>query len=169
MTLYSRILSDIFLHPGDFAFAAAPDRIGTLLGSCVAVTIWHPDHRIGGMCHVLLPERNRPADSLPDGRYADEAVELISNEITRRGIPPASCHVRLFGGGNMLANLQKDGLHIGKRNVRAVRDALRRHGFTPRTEHVGGTAHRRLVLDLKDGKVFLLTAGNADLIGDTHQ
>ena len=32
-------VTDIFLHPGELHFAAGPGRIGTLLGSCVAVCL----------------------------------------------------------------------------------------------------------------------------------
>ena len=55
-----------------------PDTsLRTLLGSCIAITIWHPGRRIGGMCHFLLPSRaRRPGDAL-DGRYGDEAMEAM--------------------------------------------------------------------------------------------
>ena len=48
---------DVFLQPGDFYFGEAGTRIRTLLGSCVAITLWHPILHIGGMCHIMLPER----------------------------------------------------------------------------------------------------------------
>ena len=64
---------DVFLQPGEFYFGEEKTRIRTLLGSCVAVTLWHPKLRIGGMCHYMLPRRPRDkagaAEKL-DGRYA---------------------------------------------------------------------------------------------------
>ena len=49
---------EYFLHPGEFQFTDDPDtRFRTLLGSCVAMTLYHPKRRIGGMSHYLLPTR----------------------------------------------------------------------------------------------------------------
>lgn len=147
---------DVFLHPGEFHFAAGPGRIGTLLGSCVSVTLWHPGQFIGGMSHILLPARGRshrgPLDAL-DARYADESVELLCNELRRRHIAPASCQAKLFGGGNMFPGTRA--MDIGHRNIEAARQALARHGFKLVAEHVGGTSRRRLYLDLANGDVWL--------------
>lgn len=146
---------EIFLHPGEFHFDAAPERIGTLLGSCVSITLWHPRHQVGGMCHILLPCRQRSRAMALDGRYADEAVELFVHELKRRRIAPASCQVKLFGGSNMFASLGPAGSQIGRRNIDAARQVLAHHGFTVLTEHVGGTSHRRLFFDLVSGHASL--------------
>src|SRR5439155_18563598 len=42
---------EIFLQPGEWYFGDADTRIRTLLGSCVAITMWHPRRCLGGMCH----------------------------------------------------------------------------------------------------------------------
>ena len=51
--------NEIFLQPGEFYFGDAATRIRTLLGSCVAITLWHPARMIGGMCHYMLPNRQK--------------------------------------------------------------------------------------------------------------
>lgn len=50
----------VTLQPGEFHFGGANTRIQTLLGSCVAITLWHPIRRIGGMCHYMLPAYLHP-------------------------------------------------------------------------------------------------------------
>jgi Chemotaxis protein; stimulates methylation of MCP proteins len=50
-------IMEIFLQPGDWYFGDRDTRIRTLLGSCIAITIWHPRLLVGGMCHFLLPGR----------------------------------------------------------------------------------------------------------------
>lgn len=152
------ILSETFLHPGEFHFAAAPAGIGTLLGSCVAITMWHPVRRVGGMCHIMLPGRNRPVGSSLDPRYADEAVELFAVEAWRRKISPSGFRVKLFGGGRMFGKERATIIDVGRRNVDAADRALDRHGFVVTHEHVGGTAHRRLHFDLLTGDVWLAVA-----------
>jgi len=48
-------LVEVVLGPGDLYFGDRRTRIRTLLGSCVAVTLWHPKAQIGGMCHYMMP------------------------------------------------------------------------------------------------------------------
>ncbi len=65
-----------FLNPGEFFFCESNCQIHTLLGSCIAITLWHPILKIGGMCHFVLPGRRSPAgvlraDSKLKGRYSD--------------------------------------------------------------------------------------------------
>ena len=147
---------DAFLHPGEFHFGPAPGRIGTLLGSCVAVTVWHPQRLFGGMCHILLPSRRRPPGSLPDGRYANEAIERFAYELKSKRVLPESCQVKLFGGGNMFAGTSAGKMDIGRRNIEATRQALAAYGFSVMAEHVGGIHRRRLFLDLSSGQVWMV-------------
>ncbi|MEQ4617769.1 MAG: chemotaxis protein CheD [Corticimicrobacter sp.] len=157
--------SEIFLHPGELCFSRAPGCLGTLLGSCVSVTLWHPGLRFGGMCHILLPARqNRPPGALPDGRYADEAIERFYYEIKAQRITPKECQIKLFGGGNMFAGTTVTLPNIGERNIDATRTALSYYGFSIQAEHVGGTARRRLFLDLGNGDVWLTVPGTDSLL-----
>jgi chemotaxis protein CheD len=148
-------VDDLFLHPGEFFFGAAPGRIGTLLGSCVSVTLWHPGRRIGGMCHILLSGRRRASGEALDPRYADETIELFSRELRLRRVAPQECEAKLFGGGRMFSGQLLGPLEIGRRNIEAARGALVAHGLLLVAEHVGGTCRRRLNFDLSTGAVWL--------------
>lgn len=149
----------VFLQAGEFHFASAPGRIGTLLGSCVSITLWHPWLRFGGMSHILLPGRRRTDEAPLDGRYADETLELFAQELKERNIPPGACQAKLFGGSNMLAGSAAGATNIGQRNVDATRRAMARHGLKVVGEHAGGTTPRRLFLDLSSGRVWLAAHG----------
>lgn len=146
---------NIFLHPGEFHFGAAPGKIGTLLGSCVALTVWHPASCQGGMCHILLPSRSRPPGANPDCRYAWDAVERLAQEVRRRGIDPVSCLVHMYGGGNMFCGTAAESINVGRKNLEATRMAVAHFGFCTAYEHVGGDQPRRLTLDLGNGSVHL--------------
>lgn len=146
---------EVFLNPGEFHFGAAPERIGTLLGSCVAVTLWHPRRHIGGMCHILLPGRTRqPAQAL-DGRYAGEAIELFRQQIAAANAQPKEFQAKLFGGGNMFAGTAAEGMELGPRNIEAARAGLKHMGAAVMAEHIGGVGRRKLYLDLATGDVWL--------------
>lgn len=152
------LLASDELAPGELRFVdcrtPAPRRMATLLGSCVAVTIWHPRLKVGGMCHCLLPARNRPGqpDAL-DGRYLDEALQWLAESARRLG-KPSDFVVKLVGGGRLLQ--ERDGVDpVGARNVARAERLIARHGFVLAGRHVGGSGHRRMWFDLDSGEVWV--------------
>jgi chemotaxis protein CheD len=157
---------EIFLQPGGFYFGDSETRIRTLLGSCVAMTMWHPQRRIGAMCHYLLPTRDsrRPVRRAPvlDGRYGDEAYLLFLSEAIRHDSDPGEYEIKIFGGGNMFPGLRNGRrLPIGEQNVAAGLRLLALHGHPVRAHSVGGHGYRSLVFDLWSGETWLKRGGAA--------
>lgn len=145
---------EIVLHAGDFHFGGGHTRIATLLGSCVSITFWHPQRRIGGMCHYMLAGRQRAPDALPDGHYADEAFELFLQHARANGTQLADYQAKIFGGGNMYLD-RGNGMAIGAGNINRARQLLSQHGVVLHSEHVGGSGRRKLYFDLWSGDVWL--------------
>jgi chemotaxis protein CheD len=149
---------EVFLQPGEFYFGEEKTRIRTLLGSCVAVTLWHPRLRIGGMAHYMLPQRpNRATDQPLDGRYAREVMLMFQRELQSTRTRPAEYQVKLFGGGRMFAHVQKAKRHVDvqDRNIDIGRQLMAQHGFKVLAEDLGGDGHRSVVFDLWSGDVWL--------------
>lgn len=150
---------DIHLPPGEVYFGGRNNRICTLLGSCVAIAVWHPRLRIGGMCHYILPQRHRHQENTMDGRYADEAVHLLLREITAAGTRPEEYRVRLFGGGNMLnsPSMPRSAYdsNIPQKNIAAGRRFLEQHGFQIEAEDLGGFFYRHVLFNLGSGETVV--------------
>lgn len=155
---------DIFLQPGDFYFGEKKTRIRTLLGSCVAITLWHPKLHIGGMCHYMLPRRPHRKVGTPhslDGRYAEDAMKMFLAEISGARTRAAEYQVKLFGGGRMFALSVKPTRHpsIAEANVEFGRAAIAQCGFRSVAEDLGGESHRNVILDLWNGNVWVRKPG----------
>jgi chemotaxis protein CheD len=150
---------EIFLQPGEIYFGDRDTRIRTVLGSCVSLTLWHPELRVGGMCHYMLPfrsmEKRKFAPGGMDGRYADEAFELLLKEVDAMGAPRQEYHVKLFGGGNMFPERRNEKSHVGLKNVEIARKLVEAHGLHCMAEHLGGHGHRNVVFDVWDGNVWV--------------
>ena len=147
---------EIFLQPGEVYFGDRDTRIRTLLGSCVAVVMWHPGLQVGGMCHYMLPRKSAEKGRVLDGRYADEAMELMMREIRNAGTSPGEYQVKLFGGGHMFAAHQTlSRNHVGARNVEVARLLMKQHGFISCAEHLGGIGHRNIFFDIWSGHVWV--------------
>jgi chemotaxis protein CheD len=126
---------EVFLQPGEFYFGEGKTRIRTLLGSCVAITLWHPRLHLGGMSHYVLPNRRHRKKHEPlDGRYADEVMEMFMRELRHSHTKPGEYEVKIFGGGRMFQHEGKDGksgshLNIPERNVQiGIRFQIHRRG-----------------------------------------
>ena len=150
---------EIFLQPGDLYFGDRDTRIRTVLGSCVSFTFWHPKLLAGGMCHYMLPSRTHERRGVPaqglDGRYADEAVALLAQQIDAAGISHREYQVKMFGGGNMFPGRSNEESNIGLKNVETARNIVVKHGFNCVAEHLGGYGHRNLIFDVWDGQVWV--------------
>lgn len=153
---------EIFLSPGDFYFGDASTRIRTVLGSCVAITMWHPRLKIGGMAHYLLPSRYTRVPGELDGRYADDAITLFLQEIHAARARPGDFEVKLFGGGSMFSghalvgdDTQTDMLDVPGKNVEAAHELMHKHGFKVVAEHLGGMGHRNVIFDVWNGNVWI--------------
>ncbi len=156
---------EVVLQPGDFHFGDANTRIRTLLGSCVSITMWHPEKRIGGMCHYMLPSRSVRKASL-DGRYADEAMEMFMREIRRSGTHPSEYIVKAFGAGNMFPDIARNCAckggaisqnctSVSCRNAGTAKSIVAMHGFRLEAHDLGGAGHRNITFDIGSGHVWV--------------
>ena len=167
MNIFADPLNAVILNPGDYHFGGGHTRIATLLGSCVSITVWHPRRRIGGMCHYMLAERRanfkRSMHDELDGRYADDAMALLIQDMVAAGSRPGEYQAKLFGGGNMF-NIEGKGeaMHVGSRNIVRGRELLATHKIPLLAQHVGGNGRRKLYLDLHSGHVWLAFPEGSD-------
>lgn len=148
--------AEFTLHPGEFRFADTDTRLRTLLGSCVAITMWHPERRIGAMTHALLPEREDPDIEEIRGYYVDESIMLFMLEASRRRTDPNDYQIKLFGGGNMFPGLAREAwADVGRRNVARATELLAALDLHPIASHVGDIGHRALIFDVWSGDVWM--------------
>ncbi len=100
------------LQPGDYGATGLDLMFSTVLGSCVSACLYDPVARIGGMNHFLLPGSNEH-DQV--GRYGMYAMELMINEMLKRGADKSRLGAKVFGGARVMKTLQS--MDIGSRNA----------------------------------------------------
>jgi chemotaxis protein CheD len=103
--------------PGEYFVHHEDILIMTTLGSCIAACLWDRERRIGGMNHFMLPEGS--GDS---GRYGSYAMELLINEMMKRGASRLTMEAKVFGGGAVISGMNS--LNVGERNTRFVIEYL---------------------------------------------
>lgn len=144
--------SETFIHAGELHFGGNR-RLRTLLGSCIAVTLWHPRRRIGGMCHFMLPGSHRNGHF--DGRYAEDALQWLAGQVRARDTEPAEYEAKAFGGGRMYQPGRPSSVDIAGHNVASARRLIAAHNFRLKGEHLAGHGHRSIVFDIDSGAVWV--------------
>ena len=149
-------MPEVYLAPGEFRFATSPTRLRTILGSCVAVTLWHPERKIGGMCHYMLPSRARCSTAL-NGMYADEAIELFVRQAKAHRTDTEAYQLKLFGGSERFPELQRQ-LPFGdvaRMNVNAALEMAALYRLDLIAQDMGSTGYRSIIFDLCSGDVWV--------------
>jgi chemotaxis protein CheD len=134
--------------PGEYFVHHEDMLIMTTLGSCIAACLWDRNAKVGGMNHFMLPEG--VGDS---GRYGSYAMELLINEMMKRGASRSSMEAKVFGGGQVVSGMNT--MNVGERNTSFVLDYLK-------TERI--TVVSKDVLDIHARKVCFLPASGKAMV-----
>ena len=149
----------------DYAVAAGDIVLTTIgLGSCVAIAIYDPATRVGGLAHILLPAEGLSRDSSNPAKFPGTAVPLLVAEMKKLGARgPFSA--RIVGGSSMFgALLPASGVNMGERNAAASRQALERAGVRLEAQDVGGDHGRSVYFSLADGRITVRSLKKGDLV-----
>lgn len=150
------------MHPGQFSFTEKDVHIHTLLGSCISITLWHPQLHIGGMCHFTLP--TYIGVPVPDrklcGRYADDVMQMFRHEAESYNTKLSEYDAKVFGGGNMIRSKGENvDDTIGTKNASAAMRLLMQENINIMVMHVGEFGHRRIAFDVITGDVWVRHMG----------
>jgi len=140
---------------GQIASAAPPDTMKAVVGSCIALSLYHPRLKKGVMAHIVLPDATG-REEMP-GKFANTAVPRML-ELLKELSAPASCvTAKLAGGANMFGS--SGPLQIGVANIEAVTQALRAAGVRITAQDVGGNRGRRVTFECECGAMTVESAG----------
>jgi chemotaxis protein CheD len=148
----------ISLYIGEVAASQSPIVMDTLLGSCVAVCMYDPKLRIGGMNHILLPKCQAGDNS---SRCGVHAMELLINELMKLGGEKIRFVAKAFGGANVFPGMKMS--PIGEGNAIFVRQFLATEKIPLVAERMGGNHAIRLYFHTDTGKAFVHTVDGSSL------
>ncbi|WP_286269760.1 chemotaxis protein CheD [Thalassotalea hakodatensis] len=147
--------NEINIQAGETYFGSSPCKIKTLLGSCVAVTVWHQRLKIGGMCHYLIAHPEGLTEYQPhiaSYKYGEDALEFLSQKM-RAHANMNEYKLALYGGANMYT--RKASPSIGDKNVSLAKQWIKKNKLTVEEEDVLENICRTITLDLDTGEVYL--------------
>jgi chemotaxis protein CheD len=139
------------------AFARpAPQRLWSILGSCVAVVLCDPRRHVGALGHVVLPSASGRSGS--PAKFADTAVPHMLQLLRELGVPRDGLVAKIAGGASMFGRSMP--MEVGENNVQSIAGALQRAGIRVAAKDVGGNKGRRVTLDCSNGELLIEILGS---------
>jgi chemotaxis protein CheD len=139
--------------PGEYFVHDEDLLVMTTLGSCIAACLWDRQAKVGGMNHFMLPAGVGHASASASGRYGSYAMELLINEMMKRGASRTTMEAKVFGGGQVISGMNT--MNVGERNTVFVLDYLK-------TERIPVVSSD--VLDIYPRKVCFLPASGKAMV-----
>lgn len=147
----------VTIHPGEY-FATMDDTIiSTVLGSCIAVALFDPERRLGGLNHFMLPGEVARGEIIqsPNAKYGMFAIELLINELLKLGLRKKDIRAKVFGGGAVLRFADGGMTKIPQSNIDFTFEYLNKEGIPVLASDVGGREPRKIFFFPQSGKVLL--------------
>jgi chemotaxis protein CheD len=152
--------NELIIKIADLQVAREPAILTTHgLGSCLAIMLYDPEAKIGGLAHVMLPSPDLSRHKLQPAKYPQTAIELMLQQMEALGCQRFRIRAKLAGGATMFAGLllshKTGGTNIGPRNTMEARRVLNEVKIDIMAEDVGGDYGRSVEFILSSGTVLV--------------
>jgi chemotaxis protein CheD len=134
------------------------------LGSCIAVIVYDPVQKAGGMIHYMLPTSKTSPDKakIKPAMFADTGVPMLFESMYALGCAKENLIVKVAGGGALYDD--KGTFNIGKRNYTILRKLFWKNNIIIAAEDVGGRKSRTARLKVRTGEVIVKSQGEEAIL-----
>lgn len=141
----------VFIKSGQWIVKNQDYVIRTDLGSCVALCLWDPVRKLGGMNHYLLPGKVTDLSENPShGHYANQSLLY---EMIRCGASVHSLQGAIVGGGQLYP--ENDIYGIGESNAAVAEFVLDKYRIPMVFKRTGGSFSRSVELEVETGMIYV--------------
>ena len=109
------------------------------LGSCIAVAVYDPLAKVGGLLHYMLPDSTldqQKANEHP-GMFADTGIPLLFKSCYKLGAEKKRMVIKVAGGARIMDDI--DYFRIGQKNLTALRQIFWKNNVLIDAEDTGKT------------------------------
>ena len=148
---------ETYIGPGGYCASDEDIIITTLLGSCVSIALYDARRAVGGLNHFMLPSpKGSQSSEYPDSaKYGVNAMELLINEMLKKGARRERLTAKVFGGASVLAIGTGSRNNVPQDNIDFAEEFLKAEGVPVLSRDVGGTTARKILFFVRDGRVLL--------------
>ncbi len=165
MKLNCEGLPTIYLKPCEIWISKSPSVVSTVLGSCISVTMFSPQFKVGAICHGFLPTKSSTCENdevdVEEYKYVDQAIVKMAKRLKHMGVRAGELEVKLFGGAHMFSSRSGSRkIDVGIQNIQTAILTIKSSGLKLHSTHVGGVAGRKLYFNTETGEVYMTLIDN---------
>ncbi|MCD6250651.1 MAG: chemotaxis protein CheD [candidate division Zixibacteria bacterium] len=144
----------IDVDTGEIKVSSDPVTLQAIaLGSCVALTVYVRNLKIGGLAHIMLPGKSHLSNN--NTKYANDAIKALLDSVRILGADISNLEISMIGGANVL----QDG-DVPDKVIESVLGYLKKSHLKLNGMRVGGIERRSAYLDTTSGEVFYTEGDN---------
>jgi chemotaxis protein CheD len=131
------------------------------LGSCIAVAVYDPAVKVGGLLHYMLPDSTLDAEKAKKcpGMFADTGIPFLFKSCYKLGAEKKRMIVKVAGGARIMDDMNY--FRIGQKNLTALRKIFWKNNVLIDAEDTGANYNRTVRLEMATGKFFVKGLGGA--------
>lgn len=136
--------------------------IRTVLGSCIAVCLFDPVSRVGGMNHYMLPAPSEVLRRQDPTCYGLQAMEVLLASMQKLGACRERLIAKLFGAGHVL-NTAESNDSVPRRNIAFIERYVKEEGVHVVARDLGGYLPRSVRFYTQTGRALVKRLGEASV------
>jgi len=141
--------------------STSPEKVTTVLGSCISVIMYDTEKQISMMSHNIMPSCGKSSACNGDCsnvyKYVGCSLKQMLKVVDSVKIPRSNIIVKLFGGSELM-NSGHNGesmISIGSRNIEAAKKIIEKEELRLVAQDLGGVSSRKIIFVTHTGEVFL--------------
>ena len=148
----------------DYKVGAAPSTLISYgLGSCIGLSLYDPQAKVGGLLHYMLPDSKQARPSDTPAKFIDTGFPLMLADVLKLGASKSRLVAKIAGGAQMFAFSNTTSvMRVGERNAQAAKKLLAQHGIRLVAEDTGLNYGRTVAIELNDGGYTGKTVSKGD-------
>lgn len=154
--LRSGLEKEVTLYIGGVHAGEEPTLVKTLLGSCIAVCLYDPIRRVGGMNHFMLPRGD--GDGPDASRFGVHAMDCLIGAVMKAGGDRRRLVAKVFGGAHVL-DIKESVVGVPQQNIEFIRAFLQGEVLPVLSEDVGGYHPRHVHFYTESGRALVKKVG----------
>jgi len=129
------------------------------LGSCIAVAVYDPTVKVGGLLHYMLPDSTLDAEKAKERpeMFADTGIPLLFKTCYKFGAEKKRMIIKIAGGARIMDDTNY--FRIGQKNITALRKIFWKNNVLIDAEDVGENFNRTVRLEIATGKFLVKGLG----------
>lgn len=159
----------VTIYPGEYYSTTGTEMISTVLGSCVSIVLYDTVAKVGGINHFMLARDtslDEDAEKKLMGKFGEYAIDLLINDIIKKGGVLSRLEAKVFGGGNIF-NMNASQNQVGDTNSKFAFEFLKKLNIPVVKSDTGGVNPRKIFFDPETFKVLMKYINNHHIDGNS--